>query len=107
MLDLAWSPGDRWLATCSVDNTVVVWDVTGVPASLAVLRGHSGHVKGVTWDPVGKYLATQSADKSLRFVLYSRPPFPSFDITFVKDLPPPPSPVPSNAVWFKFLRRKI
>ncbi len=69
MLDLAWSPGDRWLATCSVDNTVVVWDVSGAPASIAVLRGHSGHVKGVTWDPVGKYLATQSADKSLRSVI--------------------------------------
>ena len=69
MLDLAWSPGDRWLATCSVDNTVVVWDVAGMPSSLAVLRGHSGHVKGVTWDPVGKYLATQSADKSLRSVI--------------------------------------
>ncbi len=70
VLDLAWSPGDRWLATCSVDNTVVVWDVSGggAPASIAVLRGHSGHVKGVTWDPVGKYLATQSADKSLRSV---------------------------------------
>jgi protein HIRA/HIR1 len=71
VLDLAWSPGDRWLATCSVDNTVVVWDVSGggAPASIAVLRGHSGHVKGVTWDPVGKYLATQSADKSLRSVM--------------------------------------
>ena len=71
MLDLAWSPGDRWLATCSVDNTVVVWDVSGggAPASIAVLLGHSGHVKGVTWDPVGKYLATQSADKSLRSVM--------------------------------------
>lgn len=26
---------------------------------LAVLKGHSGLVKGVTWDPVGKYLASQ------------------------------------------------
>jgi protein HIRA/HIR1 len=69
VLDLAWSPGDRWLATCSVDNTVVIWDLTEAPVitSLAVLRGHSGHVKGVTWDPVGKYLATQSADKTLRW----------------------------------------
>jgi protein HIRA/HIR1 len=50
-----------------VDNTVLIWDVGEAPVtSLAVLRGHSGHVKGVTWDPVGKYLATQSADKTLR-----------------------------------------
>lgn len=33
---------------------------------VAVLKGHTGLVKGVTWDPVGKYLASQSDDKSLR-----------------------------------------
>ena len=26
---------------------------------IAVLKGHTGLVKGVTWDPVGKYLASQ------------------------------------------------
>ena len=33
---------------------------------ISVLRGHTGLVKGVTWDPVGRYLASQSDDKSLR-----------------------------------------
>ena len=66
VLDIAWSPGDVWLATASVDNTVVVWDVEKLPTTVAILKGHTGHVKGVTWDPVGKYLATQSADKTLR-----------------------------------------
>ena len=33
---------------------------------MTVLKGHSGLVKGVTWDPVGKYLASQSDDKTLR-----------------------------------------
>lgn len=33
---------------------------------MAVLKGHSGLVKGVTWDPIGKYLSSQSDDKSLR-----------------------------------------
>jgi len=66
VLDIAWSPGDVWLATASVDNTVVVWDVEKLPSTVAILKGHTGHVKGVTWDPVGKYLATQSADKTLR-----------------------------------------
>ena len=66
VLDLAWSPGDVWLASASVDNTVVVWDVEKLPSTVAILKGHSGHVKGVTWDPVGKYLASQSADKTLR-----------------------------------------
>ena len=31
-----------------------------------MLKGHTGLVKGVTWDPVGKYLSSQSDDRSLR-----------------------------------------
>lgn len=30
------------------------------------LRGHTGLVKGLTWDPVGKYIASQADDHSLR-----------------------------------------
>lgn len=33
---------------------------------VTILKGHTGLVKGVTWDPVGKYLSSQSDDKSLR-----------------------------------------
>lgn len=60
MQDVAWSPDDRMLATCSIDNTILIWDVgvTGVAAvmsqPLQTLTGHSGWVKGVAWDPVGK-----------------------------------------------------
>ncbi|PSN56592.1 Protein HIRA [Blattella germanica] len=66
VLDMAWSPHDAWLATCSVDNTVIVWNAHKMPEMVAVLKGHSGLVKGVAWDPVGKYIASQSDDKSLR-----------------------------------------
>ncbi|XP_041348159.1 protein HIRA-like isoform X2 [Gigantopelta aegis] len=66
VLDLAWAPCDMWLASCSVDNTVVVWNTNKFHEQVAVLKGHSGLVKGVTWDPVGKYIASQSDDKSLR-----------------------------------------
>lgn len=30
------------------------------------LRGHTGLVKGLTWDPVGKYVASQADDHSLK-----------------------------------------
>ena len=33
---------------------------------LKKLKGHTGLVKGVSFDPIGKYLASQSEDKSLR-----------------------------------------
>ncbi|GIY07833.1 protein HIRA [Caerostris darwini] len=66
VLDLAWSPRDTWLASCSVDNTIVVWNTLKWQEIIAVLKGHSGLVKGVSWDPVGKYIASQSDDKTLR-----------------------------------------
>ncbi|XP_030379008.1 protein HIRA homolog [Scaptodrosophila lebanonensis] len=66
VLDLAWSPGDRYLASCSVDNTVIVWEAHAFPRILTVLKGHTGLVKGVSWDPVGKFLASQSDDRSIK-----------------------------------------
>lgn len=30
------------------------------------ITDHTGFVKGIVWDPVGQYLATQSDDKSVR-----------------------------------------
>lgn len=28
--------------------------------------GHTQNVKGLSWDPIGKFLATQSSDKSIK-----------------------------------------
>ncbi|KAJ8535233.1 hypothetical protein ON010_g13504 [Phytophthora cinnamomi] len=60
------------LATCSIDNTILIWDV-GVGAvsevmtqPLQTLTGHNGWVKGVAWDPVGKYLSSAGEDKTVR-----------------------------------------
>nr|CAA67754.1 Chria protein [Gallus gallus] len=67
VMDVAWSPHDAWLASCSVDNTVVIWNAAvKFPEILATLKGHSGLVKGLTWDPVGKYIASQADDRSLK-----------------------------------------
>lgn len=69
---MAWSPDDRMLATCSIDNTILVWDigVAGVSAvmsqPLRTLTSHTGWVKGVAWDPVGKYLSSAGEDKTVR-----------------------------------------
>ena len=63
VIDIAWSPDDSMLATCSLDNLVVIWDCrTG--NQITTLRGHTSFVKGVAWDPIGKFLATQSDDKT-------------------------------------------
>lgn len=33
VLDMAWSPQDVWLATASVDNTIIIWDAAKFPGS--------------------------------------------------------------------------
>lgn len=67
VLDLAWSKDLRYLASASVDNSIIVWNAAKFPEKHVVITGHSGLVKGITWDPVGKYIASQSDDKTVRF----------------------------------------
>ena len=42
VIDIAWAPDDSMLASCSLDNMVIVWDPpTG--ARVATLRGRGSH----------------------------------------------------------------
>ncbi|MCJ8747159.1 hypothetical protein PDJAM_G00150240 [Pangasius djambal] len=66
VMDVAWSPHDVWLASCSVDNTIVIWNARKFPEMVISLSAHSGLVKGLSWDPVGKYVASQADDRSLK-----------------------------------------
>jgi protein HIRA/HIR1 len=60
-VDRGWSLDDTQLASCSLDNIVRIWQAcTGGP--LAVLTGHESLMKGLTWDSIGSFLATQSDD---------------------------------------------
>lgn len=45
VLDLAWAHHDGWLASCSVDNSIIVWNARKFPEKIAVLKGHTGLVK--------------------------------------------------------------
>lgn len=33
VMDVAWSPHDIWLASCSVDNTIVIWNARKFPGN--------------------------------------------------------------------------
>lgn len=66
VLDVSWSHDEKYLASASVDNTIIVWNARKLPEKVATISGHCGLVKGLTWDPVGKYLASQSDDKTVR-----------------------------------------
>lgn len=66
VIDLAWNRNDKYLASASLDNTVIVWNADDGFKELQKLNGHTNFVKGITWDPVGNYLASQGADGTVR-----------------------------------------
>ena len=57
--DLAWSADDKYIATASLDTRIIIWDVgvggTGSGRMVRELRGHENFVKGVAFDPIGRY----------------------------------------------------
>ncbi|KAJ7054390.1 histone transcription regulator 1 [Mycena amicta] len=63
--DVAWSPGDHYLASVGLDSKVIIWDGY-THERIRKLDQHQGFVKGVCWDPAGEYLATQSDDRSVK-----------------------------------------
>lgn len=62
VLDLSWSADSLQLASGSVDNKLLIWDVSKGKCS-CILSDHKGFVQGVTWDPMGQYVATASSDR--------------------------------------------
>ena len=76
VIDLAWSPDDKFLVSCSLDSKapICVWKPMDSIASSNVLspfkvldvsKAHSSGAKGVSFDPIGKYLCTSADDPSL------------------------------------------
>ncbi|KAL1412113.1 HIR complex subunit [Vanrija albida] len=65
VVDCAWSRDDSMLASVGLDSKIFIWDGYSFE-KLRTIDAHQGFVKGVTWDPVGNYLATQSDDKTVR-----------------------------------------
>ncbi|KAJ1809320.1 HIR complex subunit, partial [Coemansia sp. RSA 2599] len=63
--DIAWSPDNRYLATCGLDNAIFIWDARTFER-VKKITGHSQFVKGLTFDPAGRFLASQSDDKTLK-----------------------------------------
>jgi WD40 repeat protein len=66
---MSWSPDGTQIASASLDNSIIVWDVAkfgiifGFPFDdsefIKKLEGHTGFVKGVAWDPIGRFLASE------------------------------------------------
>lgn len=68
--DVAWSPTENKVASCSNNNeeakhTVYIWDgSTG--NILSILEGHKGLINAIAWSPDGKYIASASFDYTVK-----------------------------------------
>ena len=65
VVDICWSADGLFLVSGSVDNESIIWDVTK-GAKVHMLSGHKNWVQGVSYDPLNDFVATISADRSLR-----------------------------------------
>lgn len=76
--DVAWSPDNLHFASCSTDSTICIWDVNEhgkfsqialsdiSSLSLAPIKILDAKANGLTFDPFGKFIASQSSeDKKL------------------------------------------
>ncbi len=90
VFDASWAPDGSALATASLENLAILWDVpvehnsasgggggggaqAATPRARSRLDDHRHYVQGCAWDPAGVYVATQAADRSVR-IYGPRPP---------------------------------
>ncbi|KAI6691897.1 hypothetical protein NL676_019607 [Syzygium grande] len=65
VLDLEWSKDSASLISGSVDNSCIIWDVNKGSVR-QILDAHLHYVQGVAWDPLAKYVASLSSDRTCR-----------------------------------------
>lgn len=70
VLHADFSREGKYLASCSLDHTVIIWNMDDLPRKSIVLDtrrgGHTDFVTGLAFDPAEKFLATQSYDLTLK-----------------------------------------
>ncbi|KAK2438797.1 3-oxoacyl-[acyl-carrier-protein] synthase [Trifolium repens] len=74
IMDLEWSTDAAYIISGSVDNSCIIWDVNK-GTNLQTLDTHAHYVQGVAWDPLGKYVASLSSDRTCR--IYTSKPHKS------------------------------
>lgn len=60
----------KYMASCSLDTSVLIWEMANLSRPVMVLNdernGHTDKVRGLAWDPLERFLATQSCDQTIK-----------------------------------------
>ncbi|MFS7931511.1 putative transcription factor WD40-like family [Helianthus anomalus] len=71
VLDLQWSTDGAYLISGSVNNSCIIWDVNKGSVH-QILDDPFHYVQGVAWDPLNKYTASLSSDRTCRIYAKNR-----------------------------------